>query len=47
MQKRLQYQSERNNLKGASGKAVQSFLEVADYERKDELTGMVGIDIFI
>jgi hypothetical protein len=30
-----------------SNKAVQSFLEVADLERKDELTSLLGIDIYI
>jgi len=45
--KRFQLQKEENNDKGPSGKALQSFLEVANYERKDELTNMVGIDIFI
>jgi len=45
--RQYQLQSDRNNQNGPTGKALQSFLEVADYERKDELNTMLGIDIFI
>ncbi len=44
--KRFKLQKELG-MKGAQGKAVQSFLEIADFERKDELSNLVGIDIFI
>ena len=44
---RFQLQGEKGRGQGSSGKAVQSFLDVADYERKDHLTNLVGIDIYI
>lgn len=40
-------QGDSRNLQSKSGRALQSFLEVADFERKDELTNLYGIDIFI
>lgn len=45
--RQFQLQADKNNQNGPTGKALQSFLEVADYERKDELNTMLGIDIFI
>ncbi|MCP3675905.1 MAG: hypothetical protein GY829_15760 [Gammaproteobacteria bacterium] len=45
--KRFQLQGEKGQDLGGSGKAVQSFLDVADYERKDDLATLVGIDIYI
>ena len=44
---RFQLQKEGGSYQGESGKAVQSFLDVADFERKDELTTLVGIDLFV
>ncbi|MCP4272379.1 MAG: hypothetical protein GY781_10490 [Gammaproteobacteria bacterium] len=45
--RQFQLQSDKNNQNGPTGKALQSFLEVADFERKDEMNTMLGIDIFI
>ena len=44
---RFQLQGEKGQGQGRSGKAVQSFLDVADYERKDDLATLVGIDLYI
>ena len=44
---RFQLQQEGLLSQGESGKAVQSFLDIANFERKDELINLVGIDIFI
>lgn len=44
---RFQLQKEGGNFQSESGKALQSFLDVADFERKDELTDLVGIDLFV
>jgi len=44
---RFQLQNETLNRQGGPAQAVQSFLDVANFERKDELTSLVGIDIFI
>ena len=44
---RFQLQGENGRGQGSSGKAVQSFLDVADFERKDDLATLVGIDIYI
>jgi len=44
---RFQLQQNDQKSQGRSAKALQSFLDVADFERKDDLTKMVGIDIFI
>ncbi len=43
----FQLQKESRVSSGESGRALQSFIDVADFERKDELTNLVGIDIFI
>ncbi|MCP4414626.1 MAG: hypothetical protein GY808_18885 [Gammaproteobacteria bacterium] len=45
--RQFQLQSDKNNQNGPTGKALQSFLEVADFERKDEMNTMLGIDIFV
>ena len=45
--KRFQLQSESQKLKDKSSKAIQSFSDVANFERKDELNSTFGIDIFI
>ena len=43
---RFKLQSD-NQDKSKLGKSVQSFVDVANFERKDELQEIVGIDIFI
>ena len=43
----FQIQKENLKLQGRPAKALQSFLDVADFERKDELTSLVGLDIFV
>jgi len=45
--RQFQLQRDKNNQNDPTGKALQSFLEVADFERKDEMNTMLGIDIFI
>jgi hypothetical protein len=45
--KRFQLQTESKNLKDQSSKAIQSFSDVANFERKDELNSTFGIDIFV
>ena len=45
--KRFQLQTESKKLEGSSNKAIQSFSEVANFERKDELNSTFGIDIYI
>lgn len=44
---RNRFQLQGDKGQGRSGQAVQSFLDVADYERKDDLATLVGIDIYI
>jgi hypothetical protein len=44
---RFQLQKEGGSFQGESGRALQSFIDVADFERKDELTNLVGIDLFV
>ena len=43
---RFQIQSESRTSQGQSGKALQSFIDVADFERKDELNNSTGFDVF-
>lgn len=43
----FQLESQSGRLQGESAKALQSFLDVADFERKDTLTALYGIDIYI
>ena len=43
---RFQLQQEGQKLKGQSAKALQSFLDVAEFERKDDLNSLIGLDIF-
>ena len=43
----FQLQKENNNLTRESGKALKSFADVAEFERKDEFANRHGIDIFI
>ena len=45
--KRFQLQSESQKSEGSSSKAIQSFSDVANFERKDELNSTFGIDIFV
>ncbi|MFT5451595.1 MAG: hypothetical protein ACI9N9_001081 [Enterobacterales bacterium] len=45
--KRFQLQTESKKPEGKSSKAIQSFSDVANFERKDELNSTFGIDIFI
>ena len=47
LRNRFQLQQESKTPQGESGKALQSFLDVADFERKDELTSLYGFDIII
>ena len=44
---RFQLQSESQKSEGSSSKAIQSFSDVANFERKDELNSTFGIDVFI
>ena len=44
---KFQIQDESANAKGPSANAVQSFIEVAEFQKKDELNELVGIDIFV
>ncbi len=44
---RFQLQGDKGRGQGRSGQAVQTFLDVADYERKDDLAMLVGIDIYL
>jgi len=45
--KRFQLQAEARKTEGKSGKALQSFIDIANFERKDELNTTFGIDVFI
>ena len=45
--KRFQLQTESQKPESRSSKAIQSFADVANFERKDELNSTFGIDIFI
>lgn len=45
--KRFQLQTESQKPKDKTSKAIQSFSDVANFERKDELNSTFGIDIFI
>jgi hypothetical protein len=45
--KRFQLQTESKKSEGNSNKAIQSFSDVANFERKDELNSTFGIDVFI
>lgn len=44
---RFQLQQESPKPQGESAKALQSFLDVADYQRKDEMNSLYGFDIVV
>jgi len=44
---RFQLQQESKKLEGETGKALQSFIDVADFERKDELESLYGFNIVV
>ncbi|PCJ45619.1 MAG: hypothetical protein COA74_15340 [Gammaproteobacteria bacterium] len=45
--RRFELQTESQNASGMTGRALQSFNDVASFEQKDELSSLYGIDIYI